>query len=55
VKAATLVMVLFVLSRLLGLGRQMAIGALFGTGADVDAYLAASRIKLKFLILLCWV
>jgi putative peptidoglycan lipid II flippase len=44
VKAATLVMVLFVLSRLLGLGRQMAIGALFGTGADVDAYLAASRI-----------
>jgi putative peptidoglycan lipid II flippase len=43
-RAATLVMVLFVLSRLLGLGRQMVIGALFGTGGDVDAYLAANRI-----------
>jgi putative peptidoglycan lipid II flippase len=37
-------MVLFVLSRLLGLGRQMVIGALFGTSGDVDAYLAANRI-----------
>jgi putative peptidoglycan lipid II flippase len=37
-------MVLFVLSRLLGLGRQMVIGAMFGTGGDVDAYLAANRI-----------
>jgi putative peptidoglycan lipid II flippase len=37
-------MVLFVLSRLLGLGRQMVIGALFGTSGEVDAYLAANRI-----------
>jgi putative peptidoglycan lipid II flippase len=37
-------MVLFVLSRLLGLGRQIVIGALFGTSGDVDAYLAANRI-----------
>ncbi|MFO7741476.1 MAG: murein biosynthesis integral membrane protein MurJ [Anaerolineae bacterium] len=43
-KAASLVMALFVLSRLLGLGRQMIIGALFGTSADLDAYLAANRI-----------
>lgn len=43
-KAATLVMALFVLSRLLGLGRQMTIGALFGTSAGLDAYLAANRI-----------
>jgi putative peptidoglycan lipid II flippase len=37
-------MALFVLSRLLGLGRQIVIGALFGTSGDVGAYLAASRI-----------
>jgi putative peptidoglycan lipid II flippase len=37
-------MALFVLSRLLGLGRQIVIGALFGTSGTVDAYLAASRI-----------
>lgn len=43
-KAATLVMVLFILSRLLGLGRQVIIGALFGTSGDLDAYLAANRI-----------
>jgi putative peptidoglycan lipid II flippase len=44
-------MVLFVLSRLLGLGRQMVIGALFGTSGDVDAYLAANRItETAFLI-----
>ncbi|MGD2144004.1 MAG: murein biosynthesis integral membrane protein MurJ [Anaerolineae bacterium] len=43
-RAATLVMSLFVLSRLLGLGRQMIIGALFGTGGALDAYLAANRI-----------
>jgi len=43
-KAASLVMALFVLSRLLGLGRQMIIGALFGTSGDLDAYLAANRI-----------
>jgi len=43
-RAATLVMALFVLSRLLGLGRQMIIGALFGTSGNLDAYLAANRI-----------
>ncbi len=43
-KAATLVMALFVLSRLLGLGRQIIISALFGTSGDMDAYLAANRI-----------
>ncbi len=43
-RAATLVMALFVLSRLLGLGRQMIVGALFGTSRDLDAYLTASRI-----------
>lgn len=43
-RAATLVMALFVLSRLLGLGRQMIVGALFGTSGDLDAYMAANRI-----------
>ncbi|MBU0702238.1 MAG: murein biosynthesis integral membrane protein MurJ, partial [Chloroflexi bacterium] len=44
-KAATLVMALFVVSRALGLARQMVIGSLFGTGGDLDAYLAANRIS----------
>lgn len=44
-RAAGLVMVLFALSRVLGLGRQMVIGVLFGTGGELDAYLAASRIS----------
>ena len=44
-KAATLVMALFVVSRVLGLARQMVIGALFGTSGDLDAYLAANRIS----------
>ena len=44
-KAATLVMALFVVSRALGLARQMVIGSLFGTGRDLDAYLAANRIS----------
>jgi putative peptidoglycan lipid II flippase len=43
-RAAGLVMVLFVLSRLLGLIREMIIGAQFGTSADLDAYLAAFRL-----------
>jgi len=43
-RAAGLVMVLFVLSRLMGLAREMIIGAQFGTGADLDAYLAAFRL-----------
>jgi len=37
-------MALFVLSRALGLVREMVIGAAFGTRADYDAYLAAVRI-----------
>ena len=44
-KAATLVMAFFLVSRVLGLVRQMVIGALFGTSGDLDAYLAASRIS----------
>ena len=44
-QAAILVMVLFTISRVLGLVRQMAIGALFGTSGDLDAYLAANRIS----------
>ncbi|HEC33747.1 MAG TPA: murein biosynthesis integral membrane protein MurJ [Chloroflexi bacterium] len=43
-RAAALVIVLFILSRTLGLAREMVIGAVFGTGADYDAYLAAVRI-----------
>jgi len=43
-KAATLVMALFVVSRVLGLAREMVIGAAFGTSAAYDAYLAAVRI-----------
>ncbi|MCX7855159.1 MAG: murein biosynthesis integral membrane protein MurJ, partial [Anaerolineae bacterium] len=43
-RAATQVMALFVLSRALGLAREMAIGAIFGTSAEYDAYLAAVRI-----------
>jgi len=43
-RAATLVMALFVVSRILGLLRQMAIGAMFGTGRDLDACLNAARI-----------
>lgn len=43
-KAAALVMALFVVSRVLGLAREMVIGAVFGTSAGYDAYLAAARI-----------
>jgi putative peptidoglycan lipid II flippase len=43
-RAAGLVMVLFVFSRLLGLLREMIVGAQFGTSADLDAYLAAFRL-----------
>jgi len=50
-KAATLVMALFIVSRVLGLVRQVVIGALFGTSGDLDAYLAAARIpEMIFLI-----
>jgi putative peptidoglycan lipid II flippase len=51
-KAAALVMALFALSRLLGLARQMVIGALFGTSGELDAYLAAARIpEMVFLVI----
>lgn len=43
-RAATLVMALFVVSRALGLLREMVIGAQFGASADLDAYLAAFRL-----------
>ncbi len=43
-RAAGLVMVLFVLSRLTGLARQIIVGALFGTSAAYDAYVAAFRL-----------
>ena len=43
-RAALLVMVFYVLSRVLGLVREVIIGARFGTSADYDAYLAAFRV-----------
>jgi putative peptidoglycan lipid II flippase len=43
-RAAGLVMVLFVASRALGLLREMVISHQFGTGGDLDAYLAAFRL-----------
>lgn len=43
-RAAGLVMALFVLSRALGLLREIVIGARFGASADLDAYLAAFRL-----------
>jgi putative peptidoglycan lipid II flippase len=43
-RAALIVMALFGLSRVLGVIRQMAIAAQFGTSGDLDAYLAAARI-----------
>ena len=43
-RAAGLVMALFVISRALGLLREMVISHRFGTGGDLDAYLAAFRL-----------
>ena len=43
-RAAGLVMALFVVSRGLGLLREMVISYQFGTGGDLDAYLAAFRL-----------
>ncbi|MCL7453635.1 MAG: murein biosynthesis integral membrane protein MurJ [Anaerolineae bacterium] len=43
-RAAGLVMALFVVSRALGLLREVAISHQFGTGGDLDAYLAAFRL-----------
>ncbi|MHB0875535.1 MAG: murein biosynthesis integral membrane protein MurJ [Anaerolineae bacterium] len=43
-RAAGTVMAAFVLSRVLGLAREVAISSRFGTGGELDAYLAAFRI-----------
>mgnify|MGYP000894382854 CR=1 FL=1 len=43
-RAAALVMAAFAVSRLLGLVRQMVFGAYFGTGPEMDAYVAAVSI-----------
>lgn len=43
-RATGIVMSLFVLSRALGLVREMIIGARFGASAELDAYLAAFRL-----------
>ncbi len=43
-RAAGLVMALFVVSRALGLLREMVISHRFGTGGELDAYLAAFRL-----------
>ncbi|RIK28379.1 MAG: murein biosynthesis integral membrane protein MurJ [Chloroflexi bacterium] len=44
VGAAAIVMLFFVLSRVVGLVREMVIAAQFGAGAELDAYLAAFRV-----------
>ncbi|HKZ86730.1 MAG TPA: murein biosynthesis integral membrane protein MurJ [Anaerolineae bacterium] len=43
-RAASIVMLAFIASRILGLVREMVIGARFGTSAEYDAYLAAFRL-----------
>lgn len=43
-RAAALVMALFVVSRVLGLLREVVIARQFGTGAELDAYVAAFRV-----------
>jgi putative peptidoglycan lipid II flippase len=43
-RAAVLVMVAFAASRALGLVRQMVMGAYYGTGPEMDAFVAAGRI-----------
>ena len=43
-RAATVVMVAFFVSRILGLAREMIIGNQFGTSRELDAYLAAFRV-----------
>lgn len=43
-RAAVLVIGLFFISRVLGLAREMIIGARFGTSAELDAYQAAFRV-----------
>ncbi len=50
-KAALLVMAAFTVSRLLGLVRQVVFGAYFGTGPEMDAYVAAQRLpEMIFLV-----
>ena len=44
VQATTLVMVFFILSRALGLAREIVISHQFGTSRELEAYLAAFRI-----------
>jgi putative peptidoglycan lipid II flippase len=51
-RAASVVMAGFTLSGVLGLVRQIVVGAQFGTSADLDAYQAAARVsELVFMIL----
>ncbi len=51
-RAATLVMGLFVVSRALGLVRQMVTSALFGASGELDAYMTAARIpEMIFMII----
>ncbi len=50
-RAALLVMAAFTVSRLLGLVRQVVFGAYFGTGPEMDAYVAAQRLpEMIFLV-----
>lgn len=51
-RAASLVMVLFVASRTMGLLREMVIARQFGTSAELDAYLAAFRLPDLFFALM---
>ncbi len=44
VQAASIVMIAFAISRILGLARDMAIAGRFGTGMEMDAYRAAFRL-----------
>ena len=48
---ATILMVSYVLSRVLGLGREVAVSARFGTSGELAAYVAAFRLPdLAFLL-----
>jgi len=51
-RAASLVMVLFVGSRVMGLLREMVIARQFGTSSELDAYLAAFRLPDLFFALM---
>ena len=43
-KSASIIALAFVVSRALGLGREIVLANLFGTGAESDAYVSAFRI-----------